>query len=205
MSSERYEEMREKIPLYLNGRLSGEEARELERFIQQYPEATDEMNDFVEIRDCLKDTSEMELPDQEIVFQRVMERVHKEESRYMDERRPLFERIREFLTTPFLPWAVAVAQLLIIVFLVIPPYMETRYSTLTSPASSTDEVHLNIVFNPDARESDIRGLLNSIGGTIVSGPDENGLYVIRVDAGRLDEILKTLRRSKLIRFVQKRI
>jgi hypothetical protein len=204
MSSDRYEEMREKIPLYLNGRLSEEEARVLEEFIQQHPEITDEMEDFAEIRDYLKDTSDIELPDQERVFRMIMERVREEESFSRPERISVFERIREFFSAPLVPWAVVAVQLLLIFFLVTAPYRNNEYRTLTSPVSRT-EIMLNIVFNPDAREVDIRGLLNSIGATIVSGPDENGLYIIKVDGKEIDNILKTLRNSRLIRFVEKRI
>ncbi len=196
--------MREKIPLYVNGRLSEEEARDLEEFIQQYPEITEEMDDFAEIREYLKDTGDIELPDQERLFQRVMQRVHEEEFPLHQERMSLFDKIRDLFSAPLVPWAVAAVQLLLIVFLVTAPYRNNEYRTLTSPVTRT-EIMLNIVFNPDAREVDIRGLLNSIGATIVSGPDENGLYIIKVKGNTVEDILETLRNSGLIRFAERRI
>jgi len=203
MSSERYEEMREKIPLYLNGRLSEKEAVEMEQFIEEHPEIAYEMNDFAEIRDLLLDTTDVELPDQERIFRMVMKRVKEEEPLPHPEEKSFIKRIMNLLTGPLVPWVVVAAQLALIVFLVIAPYRENGYRTLTSSASRT-EVMLNIVFNPEAREIDISRLLNSIGATIVSGPDENGLYVIKVE-GKVDDVLQTLRNSGMIRFVEKRI
>ena len=81
----------------------------------------------------------------------------------------------------------------------------TKFQTLSSNVQVETGIQANVIFHDKVMEKDIRTLLNRIDATIVSGPLKNGLYVILIkDAENEDHLLKALKTSDLIKFVQKK-
>jgi len=196
--------MREKIPLYLNGTLPEAELRDVEEFISQSQEAHAEMNEFLRIKNYLRDTGAAELPDSEVIFFRIMQKVRRHESPKPGGERAFHKRIRDLFSAPLLPWALVATEFLLIIFLVISPYRDHGYFTLTSPVPERGSM-VNIVFTPDAREMEIRRILESVNATIVSGPYDNGLYVIKIEDSDIEKALDILKSSGLVRFAEERI
>ncbi|MBL8518669.1 MAG: hypothetical protein JNM76_17020 [Betaproteobacteria bacterium] len=56
---------------------------------------------------------------------------------------------------------------------------------------------LQLTFKPHAREQQIRAVLATIDGEIVSGPGALGVYHVKIPAGRVDELLGLLRSTHI--------
>ena len=60
-----------------------------------------------------------------------------------------------------------------------------------------------IVFQPNAQEADIRSLLQSIQGSVSSGPSREGRYVVSVGKqSDLEKVMRTLKQSKFVLFAE---
>ena len=120
----------------------------------------------------------------------------------------LFEKLAEFIRTTFfsprVAWAVAAVQLLLLVTLVGTMPDRQEFETLSSGGATTETVlKINIVFEEDAMEKDIRALLNHLDAGIVAGPMANGLYVIEIaQSPSPDDVLKALMDSKFVRLAE---
>jgi hypothetical protein len=80
------------------------------------------------------------------------------------------------------------------------------FQTLTAPGRSAGaRAALNVVFDQNAVEGDIRALLVETGVTIVGGPSVEGLYILAVPEERpVADVSRVLSRSKLVLFVEQR-
>lgn len=97
--------------------------------------------------------------------------------------------------------AVIVLQSGIIAYLLaVPP--ETPYSEIRSPSITPQAgPFISVSFNPDAKESEIRTLLISLGASFVDGPTQLGDYFLIVETGRTDMVAEELKQSPLIQNV----
>lgn len=99
--------------------------------------------------------------------------------------------------------AVAIAGLT--ATLVVTQLAEPRFETLSTPAptASATAGHLRLVFAETIAEKDIRQLLWSIGGTLVQGPDNAGVYTIVLqDPTTLASVLDKLERHSGVKWAQ---
>ena len=70
-------------------------------------------------------------------------------------------------------------------------------------AARIDKRGINVVFQENATEGEIRQLLQGIGGSVGSGPSREGRYVIEVDGkSDLPSILGKLQHSPIIVFAE---
>lgn len=73
----------------------------------------------------------------------------------------------------------------------------------TPPPAATTSGHLRLVFAESASEKDIRMLLHAIGGTIVHGPGDMGIYTIALsDPATVNTALASLRQHPQVRLAQ---
>lgn len=99
---------------------------------------------------------------------------------------PLWERLRGWFEAPRLAWGVAALQLAVITWLVAAPprtgvQVQPGYQTLSAPADGVAAgARLNVMFQAETTEGQLRGLLAEIGAEIVAGPTSKGLYVVRL-------------------------
>jgi hypothetical protein len=81
------------------------------------------------------------------------------------------------------------------------------YTTLTAPsASSVASVRIDVVFDPETTEPELRALLGELRATIVDGPTEIGRYTVRIPLGvpsELDAVLRRLREDPRVRFASR--
>lgn len=80
---------------------------------------------------------------------------------------------------------------------------ETSFETVSGSATATAQADVQVVFSPTATEQEIRALLNSVEGIIVSGPSALGVYEIDL-AEELDSAaaVQTLNTSPTTQIVQ---
>ncbi len=198
-----YKKIKEKIPLYVNNQLSDSEKEEFERSLKEYPELVKEVKEFQIIKSEI--FQQKDIPDKENLFYKVIEKVEKEEKLYS--KGSFLDNIKRFFTISYFPWALVTVQTILIIFLLSNQKIgqNHRYKTLTY--KTYHGVLLNVVFSSEAKEKEIRNILLKINGVIVSGPDENGLYIVQIKDSKKDinKIIKFLQNLKEIRFVQKRM
>jgi len=98
--------------------------------------------------------------------------------------------------------AVAIAGLA--VTLAITQMQRPEFETFsTPPPAATTTGHLRLVFAETASEKDIRTLLHSIGGTIVDGPGEIGIYTVALsDPATVNAALTALYRHPHVTLAQ---
>ena len=99
---------------------------------------------------------------------------------------------------------VALIQTAAIVLLLIPGSNQDTFKTLSRNSGSdivTTAGSFNIVFEKSAPEEEIRKLLLSIGGNIISGPSAQGLYVIALTSDKTtSQALQTLKNASIVTF-----
>ncbi len=116
--------------------------------------------------------------------------------------RSFWQQIRQSIAVP---WMLAAAQAVVIVLLVIPAPEQNTFSTLsaTKAAENAEKIGINVVFRPNAPESDIRSLLHTIQGSISNGPSREGHYVVSVGSRNdLDQAVRILKQSVIVLFAE---
>jgi hypothetical protein len=117
------------------------------------------------------------------------------------------ERLRDFLASFQLTPRFALAAALVVVqagfigkLLVDQRELEAAYTEVRSAAGRVqlDGTLIRVSFKADARETDIRHLLVSIGGTVVEGPSQLGDYVVKVPTERASQAAEQLVGSSVI-------
>jgi anti-sigma factor RsiW len=203
--------LKEMIPLYINGRLSDSERAAFEAALASDPALKQELSEFEEIAALYPDIEEeIPFPSSDRVFSRIMDNIDAQEKKAASPDGPgvLFEKLAAFIRTTFfsprIAWAVAAVQLVLLVTLVGTMPDRQEFETLSSGGATTETVlKINIVFEEDAMEKDIRALLNHLDAGIVAGPMANGLYVIEItQSPSPDDVLKALLDSKLVRLAE---
>lgn len=198
------------IPDYCNNRLDANERADFESLFKEDPELFDECNDFQGFQKLYRQIDPAEPSPSDAIFNQISSRVSAQQKVERKERvkpRMLVESIRnywlhicEYVTVP---WMLAGAQAVVIVLLLMPATQQNTYSTLsaTKETASVEKNTINIVFRPNALESDIRSLLHTIEGSVSSGPSREGRYVISIgNQNELDKVMRTLKQSEIVLF-----
>jgi hypothetical protein len=123
----------------------------------------------------------------------------------------LLKDLRRFFSSlyhmPGLSWSLAGAQLAVILAMVVILPGEDGYRTLTeTPTVNQEQVSINIAFKQDAREADIRALLQAVGANIVNGPSASGFYRLEIKKGAdVEALISKLKNAEIVRFAEKTI
>lgn len=200
------------IPDYCNNRLAAKEKADFESRLREDRELLDECNDFQGFQKLYRRIDSAEPSPSEAIFDRISSKVgaHQRVERKAAVRSgPLAESIRSFWQqvreSIAVPWVLAAAQTVAIVLLLIPAPEHNTYSTLsaTEVAANAGRIGINVVFRPNAPESDIRSLLHTIQGSIGSGPSREGRYVVSIgNRSDLDRAVRTLKQSEIVVFAE---
>lgn len=80
---------------------------------------------------------------------------------------------------------------------------EVPYSEIRSPSISPQVTgpFIKVSFNPEAKESEIRHLLVSLGASFVDGPSQLGDYILLVERDRTDSAAQQLKQSTIVQAV----
>lgn len=199
------DEWRELIPLYLNGRLPERERKAFEDCLQLYPELGRELREFSEIKDVYKGIEKDVSIPSHFLYQRILRRVESETDKSFTFSVKIKEFLRNCFSSPRVSWGVAAVQLAIILLLLVNLFRGDGYVTLTSEGIVKKEgTGIHVIFNMESKEKEIRAVLQKVGATIVAGPSPEGLYTIRIEKKQdVEEVVKLLRETKIVRFAEK--
>ncbi len=163
---ERYELL---LPWYAAGRLEGREAEELSEHLKGCARCAQEVRALLRVRNALGEL-ESELPGPSAgTLDRLLARVLRHEQQ--------LSRARQRV-----PWLVAVLCAAVAAVAVAVPRPAAQFATLGAAREHRGPT-LQVVFDPNATEAQIRSLLLSVGGVIEEGPRPSGLYRVRLGAG----------------------
>jgi anti-sigma factor RsiW len=207
--------LKEMIPLYLNGQLSEEEQKAFAQGLKDHPELAAEVAAFEAIQASYHDLEEeTPFPQQDILFSRIMDKIDREAASAVQTRAPAREarpgwreKLTDFFFTTFksprVAWSVAAVQVALLAALLVGMPQRSTFQTLTAPDHLPDgQMTLNVVFDENAREKDIRTLMIETGTTIVDGPSADGRYVIAIGGNRSSEgVADRLLQSGIVSFV----
>jgi hypothetical protein len=118
----------------------------------------------------------------------------------------------------FFRWLIGIESIALASFCLVFVMTETKtpvpetalYETLTSSTISGVEPHgirVSLIFDEKMTESDIRKLLQSTGGQMVSGPSYFGVYTVEIAANRnvkasIDDVLSVYRTNTRVRVLE---
>lgn len=192
------------LPWYVNGTLVNNDRIWMEDFVRLHPEAASELRLQQRIQTALHENAAAVPAD--IGLHKLMQRVRQDKQAAPVPMRSIKERLAEFFggfqLTPAMGTAFAVIMIqagLIGTLLVGNEAQEPEYArTRAIVAPELEGPFLKINFYPDARESDMRFALVSVGATLVSGPSQLGDYFIKVPAPEIDAASNQLKASGLV-------
>lgn len=196
-SSKKLEEIKSLLPLYVK---KNKLVRNLEEIDKSFDneEIRKELR-FWEIIDKGYENLKCKIsePDDKI-FSKILNRIEKEKVKKKG-------FINFISLNPRYSIAFMVAQFLVILSLIF-YILNLRYEYMTLSSSNIraeTKVAINVVFNENAKETEIRELLLKIDGKIIDGPTSTGLYVIEIkDGEKRDLALRILKESKIVFFVE---
>jgi anti-sigma factor RsiW len=209
------DKLKEMIPAYLNGQLSEEEQKAFERSMRDHPELAAEVAEYEAIQASYHDLeAETPFPRQDILFGRIMDKIDREETATVrtrpTARQTQFgwrEKLADFFYTTFrspkVAWSVAVVQVVLLVVLLAGMPQRGTFRTLTAPGRLPDgRITLNVVFDPDTREKDMRAVLIDNGATMVGGPSADGRYIVAIAGNRSPEaVADAMLQSGVVAFI----
>jgi len=205
-----FDQLRDLIPQYVNGSLSGKERQRFDKGIEKFPALRQELAEFSEIKSVYDEMKDDIPQPSDRIFRSVMNRIKADEKVVsISGNREIIERLRRFFggifISPRISWGVVAVQLAVILMLVISFPKDNRYTTLTSgQVHREDRIRINIVFNEEATEKEIRKILNGAEAMIVNGPTQEGLYTLEAKKDRdIDQLLKDLNKNKTVIFIEK--
>jgi anti-sigma-K factor RskA len=200
------------IPDYCNNRLDADEKADFESHLQKDHELLEECKDFQRFQKLYRQIDPAEPSPSDAIFNQVSRKIdarHKVERKAPVQPLPLAESVRSFWRqireSMAVPWMLAAAQAVVIVLLLIPAPEQNRYATLSAPegATNVERIGINVIFQANAPEAEIRNLLHTIQGSISSGPSSEGRYVVSINnQSDLDKAVKTLKQSKIVSFAE---
>jgi len=204
------EKFRERIPLYMTGRLTDAEAAEMEAAFKAFPELSAELKEFEAIGAAYRELEGESAAPREALFDQIIAAVRSEEKEE-EKTSPQKEWIGRFrgliemaFASPRIAWSLAALQLIVIVILLWSGPSERRYITLTAPAGPAEsQPRIRVAFVETATEGEIRALLSGLNASIIAGPSLEGVYTIVLKAGpESGSEMEALRHSPLIRYVE---
>lgn len=207
----KHEELREFIPLYLNKRLSEKERHEFEEALNKYPELKRELREFSDIKGSYKNIADEIPPLSNNLYERIITNIKSNPAMMssVPGRKSYTVQLQEFLKgfyySPRVSWGVAVVFLAVILLLAIALPREDKFTTLTTEYTvQEDGIRINVVFDKESKEKEIRGVLTRAGAAIINGPSPEGLYIIQIKGSQDIEVaLKVFRDTGIVQFAEK--
>ncbi|OGP57733.1 MAG: hypothetical protein A2V65_00425 [Deltaproteobacteria bacterium RBG_13_49_15] len=210
MTSE-IKKIRERLPLYVNGRLTESEIAEVEVALKLHPELATELSEFNKIGMAYQSLESEGRAPSNTIYAQILSNIRSNEAKHADIScgrdwiRQLIYFIQKMFASPKIAWGIAAAQLVVIISLLAGGGFDRRYVTLTAPSVPHDQgMSIHIVFVASTPEGTIRELLTRHGAAIIAGPSADRVYILRVDEKRNGEgIIKELRKNPAVVFVEK--
>lgn len=203
--------LRELIPLYINGVLTGKHKVAFEKSLKNDPNLKQEYMEFYEIEeyfDQLNAASQQHLDQLYGTVKNSLEDFDEELLEEEEGERALNPKIDFFhhlLSSPRIGWGLALLQfaILIMVLIFIVPQNSNQVSAGIPSVQLLQQAkgkQLNIIFKDDATHQKIRDLLRSKKLQMFSGPTDIGLYTVVIDSDEehAHKIVNELRKSEIV-------
>lgn len=216
----RFEEM---LPWYVNGTLERESRQWFETQLATHPELRAEL----EFTETIQARVQASVPQvaPELGLDTLMSRIHAERASAPSPARParsqaaaatpgLMARLTAFLegfrlTPAFATAAAVIAVQAGIIGVLVSNQPDTgvgdpAYSGFRSAGDGVVVTGplIEVAFNADAREREIRALLVEVGGMLAGGPGQLGQYMVYVPADRIADTLRVLEASSIVDAVE---
>lgn len=195
---QRFDEL---LPWYVNGTLAKADRQFVENYLRENPQAQTELHVTQALRIQVRE-SVPAIP-ADLGMEKLLHRVRGEKAlmRKPVQAPTLSARLSAFFGGfKFTPAFAGAAALVVVQGLVIGGLMmqlgdteeslkRAEYRALNvAPGAAASTPLLRISFTAEAREADIRAVLQRLGGTFVGGPTNFGDYLILVDPARIEEL-----------------
>ena len=187
----------ELLPWYATGQLNSDERAQVERHLYACAECREQLTVERRLIGEFQTTS----PQVESGWARLKARIDPPR-RAPAVRRPILADLWAILSRPAVA-TLAAAQLALIVVGGGALYSLTRpdYHVLAS-APAPAAANAIVMFRGDAKEADIQGALNAVGGSVVGGPTAAGAYMIHVEPARRQAALAHLQADQDVQLAQ---
>jgi len=191
------ETLKDFVPLYVRGLLNEARRKEIEEAIDECPYLREEIESWKTVQGAYQ-SIESSLPQPSgRLYQKIAESIE-------GPKKPSL--LNRLFGSPAVSLALVAAQFLLILSLGFYIIQEKReYKTMSAPSITTENfIMINVIFQEQAAESEIRDLLLKINGRIADGPTRSGLYIVGLKSGpEADSALKTLRDSGIVKMAEK--
>ena len=191
--SDRFNEL---LPWYVNGTLDGDDRAWMEQHLAESAEAREELEWFRSLQIHMRQ-DEPAVP-QTIGLARTMHLIR-------GDRPTLAERVTGFFASLGMRPGLALAGVALmavqggVIHQLMQPDAEDAVPIRTiGPSRVESNAVLKLNFAPGAREVDIRLLLVSVQGNLISGPGPQGEYIIRVPEGTEAASIEVLKANKFV-------
>lgn len=203
--------LRELIPLYINGALSGKHKIAFEKSLKNDPNLKQEYMEFYEIEayfDQLDTASRQHLDRLYSTIKNSLDDLNELPDAEIDaENAPTIkvDFLKHLFSSPRIGWGVAMAQFVILVMVLV--FGGSDNSTSIEPNITAAQIlqqskgkQLNLIFKDEATHLQIRKLLLQLEAVTVAGPTEIGLYTIEIDGNeqQAQDVLNKLRMSDIV-------
>jgi RNA polymerase sigma factor (sigma-70 family) len=190
-----HQEVCERLPWYVDGRLEGREREAVEMHLSTCPVCQAELGHCRDLAAAVQTTEATTCSPSPEHFSRLMARIDAAEAHASQNggwrerlRAQCARHLQALQTTPGLVrWALAAQGVMILLLVGVlvwqaPFSPEPLYRTLADDGEQTrqDQAHLQVVFADEMTAQELRALLSSIGGTIVKGPSALGVYTVEI-------------------------
>ncbi len=202
------------LPWYANGTLDPEETWQVEEHLGQCPHCRAELAQYRVLSEQVQEQSGPAWQPPDDHFDRLMADIERLDTPAVPVRaKPsIGQRLMDWLreTPQPMRWtlaaeSLALAMLVLVVWLPGRPVVEPGFETLSSVTTSTRPTgpRLRVGFDPTLRIADLQSLLQVLNGQIVAGPSALGIYTVALDAkerpeAALDHALTVLRAHRQV-------
>ncbi len=204
------------IPDFYHGLLDPEAREQFENELAHNRVLQQELNEFQKISSFFQEESGDDSPPSAALFAKICvsiddsaseEQTHSfGRSRFQELKKYLSQGLRSVRESVAIPWAMALVQTAVIIILLLPATEKETFRTLgfTAAPENAAVISLNVVFKESARASEIRTLLLRVQGSVISGPSQEGRYIITIPAGNASSrSIALLQKSQIVNFIKR--
>lgn len=205
------EQIRELLPLYRTGRLANAQEQAIAATLAESPELAQEYAEILEIRGCCDSFAAEVAPPEDELFARIRHRIEEEKGRSpvlpLKSNAPgIVEKLRVYFSSPQLSWSLVAVQFALLVVLLVGISRPPEILTLGLNPPSAAKPRINLVFQENTLEIEMRKLLRAIDGEIVAGPSDTGLYVVSLkNQNSIQSALEFLRTQPQVRLAERQV
>jgi anti-sigma factor RsiW len=190
------EALRTLLPWYVNGTLPDGDRERIERLLQQSPDLRGEVYWLQRLRLHIRASAPQQHSDGDAALFRLRALIRAEADQVVVPMPTQPARKPRTWINWSLPMAIAATFVASVVVTVYLPSRDGVLEPLSGQQTTANNVIVQVTFKASATEGDIRQLIASVKGEIVSGPGALGVYSLRIGKANAEQAVATLRLRK---------